>query len=139
MERVPPKIPLHADPAHLLPIVLVARLVVLLAVIRRAEIALRLRVRRGVVHDCGEEGVGVEAEERRVGVALGEGGGEGGEGGVPVGDGAGGDRVAPFAGEGHAVERGDGEEEEVAGAGGVELFFGAQGLVGCWDGGGIRG
>ena len=76
----------------------------------------------GVVDDLIEEGVGVELEDGGVGVFAGEVGREGGEAGVPVGEGAGRDGVAPFAGEGQAVERGDVEEEEVAGAGGVELF-----------------
>ena len=77
----------------------------------------------GVVDDLVEEGVGVELEDGGVGVFEAEVGREGGEAGVPVGDGAGGHGVAPFAGEGQAVERRDVEEEEVAGAGGVELFF----------------
>ena len=40
---------------------------------------------------------------------------------VPEADGGGGDGVAPLVGEGHAVQGRDVEEEEVAGAGGVEL------------------
>ena len=37
------------------------------------------------------------------------------------------DRVAPFTGEGHAVQRWDVEDEEVAGAGVVELLVGREG------------
>ena len=122
MERIAPEILLQRNLTHLDQIGLLVRFVILFAVVLRPLIDLGLIVGFGVVHDLVEEGVGVELEDRGVPVVVGEVGGEVGEAGVPVGDGAGGDGVAPFAGEGHAVERGDVEEEEVAGAGGVELF-----------------
>lgn len=84
----------------------------------------RLGVGFGIVHDRVEESVGVELEDRGVRVLEAEVGREGSEAGVPVGDGARRDRVAPLAGEGHAVERGDIEDEKVTGAVGVELLGG---------------
>ncbi len=118
-----PEILLQVNIADYIESVHRARVLILLAVIRRVFVETRLGVRFGVIDDLGEEGVGVELEYGGVGVGAGEVGRERGEAGVPVCDGAGRDGVAPFAGEGHAVERGDVEEEEVAGAGGVELFF----------------
>lgn len=70
--------------------------------------------------------MGVEVEDCGVGVGKREGGGEGMEAGVPGCDGGGGDGVAPLVGEGEAVEGGDVEEEEVAGAGCVELLVGRE-------------
>ena len=114
---------------HLLESILLTRLLILRAIIRRVLIKAGLGIGFGVVDDLIEEGVGVELEDGGVGVFEGEVGREGGEAGVPVGDGAGRDGVAPFAGEGQAVERGDVEEEEVAGAGGVELLCGNGQLI----------
>ena len=123
MQRVVPEILLQLYPAHLVEIVLLARRLVLLAIVRRVFVNRCLRVGFGVVEDVVEEGVDVELEDGGVGVRTGEVGCEKGEARVPVGDGAGRDRVAPFAGEGHAVEGWDVEDEEVAGAGDVELWY----------------
>lgn len=68
--------------------------------------------------------MGAVLEDCGVRVEAGEVGGEGGEVGVPEGGGRGGDGVAPFVGEGEEVQGGDVEEEEVAGAGEVELVRG---------------
>ena len=117
-----PEIPFQLNPTDVIEIILLTRRLILLAIIRRVFIQTRFGIGFRVVDDLIEEGVGVEEEDGGVGVAEGEVGREGGEAGVPGGDGARGHGVAPFAGEGHAVERGDVEEEEVAGAGGVELL-----------------
>ncbi len=128
-----PEILLQVNIADFIESVYLARVLVLLAIVRRVFVEARLGVGFGVVDDLGEEGVGVELEDGGVGVVEGEVGREGGEAGVPVGDGAGRDGVAPFAGEGHAVERGDVEEEEVAGAGGVELCLWGKGQSGYFE------
>ncbi len=135
MERIMPEILLQLKTADIIESAHHARVPILLAIIRRVPVEARLGVGFGVVDDLGEEGVGVELEDGGVEVVAGEVGREGGEAGVPVCDGAGRDGVAPFAGEGHAVERGDVEEEEVAGAGGVELFFvgGEKGQSECFE------
>ena len=117
-----PEILLQLNPTDVIEIILVTRRFILLAIIRRVFIPTGLGIGFRVVDDLVEKGVGVEEEDGGVGVVEGEFGREGGEAGVPGGDGARGDGVAPFAGEGHAVERGDVEEEEVAGAGDVELL-----------------
>ena len=122
MERIVPEILPKRNLTRIIEVALLARGFVLLALIRRVPIGARLGIGGGVIDDGVEEGVGVEVEDGGVGVAAGEVGREGSQAGVPVGDGAGGDGVAPFAGEGHAVERGDVEDEEVAGAGSVKLF-----------------
>lgn len=107
---------------RLIECILLTFVLILLAVVLRILVDGRLGVGFGIVHDLVEESVGVELEDCDVGVLEAEVVGEGGEAHVPVGDGARRDGVAPFAGEGHAVERGDVEDEEVAGAGGIELL-----------------
>ena len=102
-------------------ITLVARRLILLAVVPRLPVDRRLRVGFGVVDDVVEEGVGVKVEHRRVRVVEAEVRGDEGEPCVPVRDGEGWDGVFPFAREGHAVQGRDVEDEEVARAGVVEL------------------
>lgn len=122
MERIVPEIFLQMKLTDLVESLLVFPVVVLLAIVRRVLIDSRLRVGFGIVHDLVEECMGVELEDCDVRVLEAEVASEGGEADVPVGDGAWRDGVAPFAGEGHAVERGDVEDEEVAGAGYIELL-----------------
>ena len=117
-----PEIFLQMELTNLVESLFILPLVVFLAIIRRVPIDGRLGVGFGLVHDLVKECMGVELEDCDVRVLEAEIACEGGEADVPVGDGAGRDRVAPFAGEGHAVKRGDVEDEEVAGAGYIELL-----------------
>ena len=121
MQRVVPEILLQLHATNLVEIILLARRLVLLAVVRRVLINRRLRVGFGILDDFGEKGVRVELEDCHVRVCVRQVGGEVGEAHVPVRDGAGRDRVAPFAREGHQVQGRDVENEEVAGAGEIEL------------------
>ena len=121
MQRVVPEIIFQLHATNLVEIFLLACRLVLLAVVRRVLIDRRLRVGFGVVDDFGEEGMRVELEDCRGWVCVRQVGGEVGEARVPVRDGAGRDGVAPFAREGHEIQGRDVEDEEVAGAGGVEL------------------
>ena len=101
-----PEIFLQTKLTGLIKSLFILPVVVLLAIIRRVLIDTRLGVRFGIVYDFVEECMGVELEDCDVRVLEAEVVCEGGEADVPVGDSAWGDRVAPFAGEGHAVERG---------------------------------
>ena len=103
MQRVVPEILLQLDPTLLVEIILCGRIFVLGAILRRVFVNGRLGVGFRVVHHLAEEGVRIEMEDGGVGVLVRQGGGEGEEARVPVCDGEGGDRVAPLAGEGHAV------------------------------------
>ena len=104
-------------------------LVVLFAIVRRVLIDGRLGIGFGIVYDLVKERMGVKFEDCDVRVLEAEVACEGGETDVPVGDGALRDRMAPFAREGHAVERGDVEDKEVAGAGYIELLYSYQLVV----------
>lgn len=121
MQRIVPEILLQFHLTHLNHVVLFARRLVLLAVVSRIFVNGCLRVGFRVGDDVGEEGVRVEVEDCCVRVLVCQVGGKGGEARVPVRDGARGHRVAPFPGEGHDVEGRDVEDQEVAGAGLVEL------------------
>ena len=121
MQRVVPEIIFQLHATNLVEIILLARRLVLLAVVRRVLIDRRLLVGFRIVDDFGEEGVRVELKDCHVRVYVRQAGGEVGEARVPVRDGAGRDWVAPFAREGHQVQGRDVEDEEVAGAGEIEL------------------
>lgn len=121
MQRIVPEILLQRHLANRVEIVLVARRPVLLAVVRRVLIDRCFGVGSGVVDDVVEEGVGVEAEHRRIRVVEAELRGDEGEPRVPFRDGEGRDGFLPFTREGHAVQGRDVEDEEVAGTDVVEL------------------
>lgn len=125
MQRVQPKILVHA-PALTALVIRIPRLrpvLIVLTVIGRIRIRRRLRVDARIVEHGGEERVRVEEEDARVGVRAAQVGGEGGDVGVEGGDRRGFVCDAPFAladGQGRAVDGRHVEEEEVARAGLVQ-------------------
>ena len=121
MQRIVPKILLQLDTTLLAEVVLRGGLFVFAAMLRRIFVNGRLGVGSRVVHHFAEQGVRVEMEDGGVGMLAGQVGGQGEKALVPIRDGERRDGMAPLAGEGHAVQGRDVEDEEVAGAGDVKL------------------